>query len=92
MDQHFSVRSGLKRFGDQGEKDLSKELTKIHNMHKYYPVYPKKLTKKLRMDLLSSLMFLIDKRNGDVKAQSCDDGSKQRKLQEIRCYITDLLK
>ena len=84
MAQHFSVRSGLKRFGDRGEKDVSKELTQLHNMHTYDPVDPKKFTKKKSMDALNSLMFLIEKRNGAVKARSCDDGSKQRKYDNYR--------
>ena len=46
MAQHFSVRSGLKRFGDQGEKAVIKDLTQLHNMHTYDPVDPKNLTKK----------------------------------------------
>ena len=50
----------------------------MHNMHRYYPVDPKKLTKKQRMDPLKPLMLLIKKHNGDFKAQVCADFSKQR--------------
>ena len=46
MAQHFSVRSGLKPFGDRGEKSVSKDLTQLYNMHTYDPVDPKNLTKK----------------------------------------------
>ena len=74
MAQHFSIRDGLKRFGDRGEKAARKELTQLNNMHTYDTVDPKRLTKKQRMDALNSLMFLIEKRNGAVKAQSCADG------------------
>ena len=58
---------------------MSKELTKLQDIHTYDPVDPKKLTKKQRMDALNSLMFLIEKRNGAVKERACADGSKQRK-------------
>ena len=68
MAQHFIVRYGLKRFGDRGEKDVSKELTQIHNMHTYDPVDPNKITKKKSMDALNSRILLIEKLNGDVKA------------------------
>ena len=68
MAQNFSVRSILKQFGDRGEKAAIKELTRLHNMHMYDPVDPKNLTKKQSMDSLNSLMFLIEKRNGAVKA------------------------
>ena len=79
MAQHFIVRDGLKRFGDQGEKSVSKELTQMHNMHTYYPVDPKNLTKKQRMDALNSLMLLIENHNGAVNARACADGIKQIK-------------
>ena len=84
MDQHLRVRSGLKRFGDRGEKYVSKELNQLHNIHTYYPVDPKNLTKKQSMDALNSIMFLIEKRNGVVKALVCSDGSKHRKQENCR--------
>ena len=84
MAQHFSARAGLKRFDDRGEKAVSKELNQLHNMQTYDPVDPKDLTKNQRMDALNSLMFLIEKRNGFVKAWSCSDGSKQRKKENYR--------
>ena len=84
MAQHFRVRAGLKSFGDRGEKYVRKELAQMNNMYTYDPVGPKNLSKKQRMDALNSLMFLIEKHNGAVKAQSCDDGSKQRKQENYR--------
>ena len=63
---------------------MSKEITQLRNMYTYEPVNPKKLTKKQRMDALKSLMFLIEKRNGAVKALSCADGRKQRKQNNYR--------
>ena len=82
--QHFSVRSGLKHFGDLGEKAVSKQITQLHNMYTYDPVDTKNLTKKTIMDKLNSLMLLIEKRNGAVKAQACDDVSKQIKQENNR--------
>ena len=84
MAHHFIVKSGLKRFGDQGEKSVSKELTQLHNMHTYDLVYPKKLANKQIMDALNSLIFLIEKLNGAVNAQACADGSKHRKQENYR--------
>ena len=84
MAQNFSVRTGLKRFGDRGEKAVSKDLTQLKKMHKYDPVDPKEFTNKQRMDAFNSIMFLIDKRNGDGKARSCSDGIKQRNQENYR--------
>ena len=79
MAQHFSIRSGLKKFGSKGDKAVSNELTQLHTMSTYYPVDPKTITKQHKLDALNSLMFLIEKRNGEIKAQACADGSNQRK-------------
>ena len=84
MAHHFSVKSGLKRFGDQGEKSVIKELTQLHNMHTYELVDPKKLSNKQIMDALNSLIFFIEERNGAFNAQACADGSKQRKQENYR--------
>ena len=84
MAHHLSVRAGLKRFGDRGEKDVRNELDQLHNMHMYDPVDPNKLTKKQRMDALNYIMFLIEKRDGDVNARACADGRKQRKQENYR--------
>ena len=40
---------------------------------------PKKLTRKEIIKALSSLMFLVDKLDGSIKAITFDDGSKQRR-------------
>ena len=84
MAQNFSVRAGLKPFGDRGDKAVRKELTQLHNLHTYDSVYPKNFTKNQSMDALNSLMFLIDNRNGDFKARACAAGSKQRKQENYR--------
>ena len=84
MAQNFCVRARLIRFGDRGEKSVSKEITQLHNMHTYDLVYPKKLANKQIMDALNSLIFLIEKLNGAVNAQACADGSKRIKQENYR--------
>ena len=84
MAQHFIIRAGLNKFGRKGEKSVSNELTQLHTMSTYYPVDPTTLTKQQKLDALNSLMFLIEKRNGEIKARVCADGSKQRKQENYR--------
>ena len=84
MAQNFSIRAGLKKFGSKGEKSVSNELTQLHTMSTYYPVDPTTLTKNQNLDALNSLMFLIEKWNGEIKARACSDGSKQRKQENYR--------
>ena len=50
--QKFSLKDGLKKFGNPGEKSSVKELTQIHDMTKFMPLYPKKLT---REDIIKAL-------------------------------------
>ena len=84
MAQNFSIRAGLRKFGRNGEKVVSNELTQLHTIGTYYPVNPTTLTKQQKLDALNSLMFLIGKRNGEIKARACADGIKQRKQENYR--------
>ena len=54
------------------------ELTELHNMKTYYPVHAHKLTRQQRIDALSLLIFLTQKRDKKVKGHTCVNGSKQR--------------
>ena len=46
MAHRFSVRAGLKRFGDRGEKAATKELTQLHKKHTYDPTDTNNLATK----------------------------------------------
>ena len=47
-------------------------------MDTYEPVHKTALTIEDRKKALTSLMFITEKRNGDIKARKVADGSKQR--------------
>ena len=79
MIQTFSLKKGLEKFGEDGEKSVMKELQQHHDMETYHPVDPKTLTYEQRREALQSLIFLTEKRTGEVKTRSCADGSKQRR-------------
>jgi len=79
MAQHFSLNAGLKKFGVPGEKATTKELTQLHDMVTFIPRDPAKLNRADMLKALSSLMFLIEKRDGTSKVRACVDGSKQRR-------------
>ena len=42
--QHFSLKKGLELFGKKSDAAVHKELTQIHKMDKYKPVYKSNLT------------------------------------------------
>jgi hypothetical protein len=78
MAQQYSIQKGIKLFGDEGRKSVSKELQQLHDMHTYEPVHAHELTREQRLEALSSLMFMTQKRCGKVKNRACVNGSKQR--------------
>ena len=47
-------------------------------MATYTPVHAHELTREQRVQALSSLMFLTQKRDGKIKGRACANGSKQR--------------
>ena len=78
MIQQYNLKTGLKLFEDKCEKDVTKELTQLHDMETSIPMDPTKITKKDIVEALSPLMILVDKRGGTVKARFCVFGSKRR--------------
>ena len=65
-------------FGDRAEAATTKELQQIHDFGTYVPQDAKELSRAERMKALLALMFIVEKRNGDIKARKCAVGSKQR--------------
>ena len=78
MLQQFSLKAGLKHFGKRGEEAVTSELTQMHDMHTYVPIDPESMTPQQKSETLNSLIFLPEKRNGDVKSRMYGNGSKQR--------------
>jgi len=76
MAQHVSLKAGLKKFGVPGGKATNKELSQLYDMVTCIPMDPAKLSRADRLKALSSPMFLIEKRDGTLKARACADGSK----------------
>ena len=78
MNQQYILKKGIKEFGDKRDKAVTKELTQLHDMSDFTPVDYTKMAKKERYGALVYLMLSTKKSNGDIKAQGCADGSKQR--------------
>ena len=45
LSQKFSLMDFIKNFGKPGDKAIVKELTQLHDMTTFTPLYPKKLTR-----------------------------------------------
>ena len=66
LSQNLILKSVLKKFGKPGDKSSVKELTQLHDMKTLIPLDPKKLTREDIIKSLSSLMFLVEKRDGTI--------------------------
>jgi hypothetical protein len=78
----YNLKKGLELFGEKGELATVKELKQIHDMGTYVPLEAGKLTPEMKKRALSALMFIVEKRDGRVKARKCAVGSKQRTFEE----------
>ena len=76
--QNYSVQKGIKLFGDRAKQLVTKELKQLRDMKTYETVHTRELTRQERKDVLSSLMFLTEKRCGKLKSHACANGSTQR--------------
>jgi hypothetical protein len=73
------LKAGLKQFGSRGDSAVSKELSQLHTLNCFRPRDPRALTRDDCRNALTLLMFLTEKRTGEVKARACANGSVQRK-------------
>jgi hypothetical protein len=74
----YNLKPGLKKFGIRGLDASLKELTSLHVMDTWTPMEAERLSHEQRMRALSSLLFLKEKRTGDVKGRACINGAPQR--------------
>ena len=80
---HYSLKSGLRKFGKRGEIAITNELGQFHDLSVFVPVDATKLSQEERQEALASLIFLKEKRDGTIKARACADGRKQRETTAI---------
>ncbi len=75
--QLYSFKAGLKKFGEVGKTAAVTELTQLHTYKTYHPVHAKLLSPEEQKQALLSLMNIVEKRNGRVRARAVADGSKK---------------
>jgi len=73
--KQYGLKTGLKWFGSRSDTAVTKELSQLHTLNCFYPCDPSSLTRDDRRNALSFLMFLTEKRSGEVKARACANGS-----------------
>jgi len=80
--QTYSLKKGLKQFGACSKIAAHKEMKQLHDRAVFEAIRLEEMTQLERKRALESLIFLVEKRDGRVKAQTCANGSTQRE------YIT----
>jgi hypothetical protein len=76
--KQYDLKAGLCQFGSCGDTAVTKELSQLHTMNCFRPCDPHTLTREAHRNALTSLMFLTEKRTGEVKARACANSSVQR--------------
>ena len=74
----YSLKRGLAKFGEKGHEAALGEMKQLHQRDCFYPIHPDKLSPSERKKVLESLIFLVEKRDGRIKARTCANGSVQR--------------
>ena len=67
MMTQYNLKPGFRKLGARGVTAAVKELTQLHIMDTWMPLKVSKLSKEQQKRALSSLLFLKEKRTGDVK-------------------------
>ena len=76
--QTFSLKQGIKRFGNKGKEAAKTEMEQLHMRNCFVPRKVNEMTSEQRKKALESLLFVTEKRDGRIKARHCANGSAQR--------------
>ena len=74
----YYLNKGLKAFGNEGKSAVINELNQLHVIKAMKSIQKTSLTSEQKHWSLQYLMFLKQKRSGEIKARGCADGRKQR--------------
>ena len=74
----YNLRKGIQKFGERGREAAHKEMKQLHDRVCFRPINPGTMTETERKRALESLIFLTEKKTGEVKARTVANGSAQR--------------
>ena len=73
----LSMKRGLNKFKQTGEKAVTSELEQLHRRDEFWPVRTENLSVKQKQESLALLMFLKEKRDGSIKGRGVADRRKK---------------
>ena len=76
--QQLSLKQAIEKWGDDAVEAAIKEVKQLHDRESFRPIDVSTLTPEQRRKVMRSFIFLVQKRNGVIKARKVTDGSIQR--------------
>ena len=76
--KQYGLKKGIELFGKKSDAAVVKEIAQIHKLETYEPIMALYLSWEENKKALESLLFITEKRNGDIQARKVAGGSKQR--------------
>ncbi len=76
--QTFSLKQGIRKFGDRAKDAAKGELQQLHDRVVFEPVDVNTLDPAEKSNAMESLLFLTEKKDGTIKGRACANGSIQR--------------
>jgi hypothetical protein len=73
----YSLKHGIKTFGKEAEDTASTEMQQLHDRSIFWPMHVESLTAQKRHRVMESLIFITEKRDGQIKVCTCANGSMQ---------------
>jgi hypothetical protein len=76
--QTYSLNKRIMKFGQKGMDAATKEMKQLHNRTVFEGITIQDMTPLERKRAMESLIFLVEKCDGKLKARTCANGSTQR--------------
>ena len=73
-----SLKKGIEKFSTRGYDAALKEMEQLHERDCWKPIKLSSMKPSEKRKTLESLIFLVEKKSGKIKARHCANGSKQR--------------
>ncbi len=74
----YQLEAGIMQFGERGETSVTKELDEFNKYGVFKPKHARDLSEEDKKKVLTSLIFLKEKKSGVIKVHSCANGNPQR--------------
>ena len=75
----YNLKQGIKRFGKEGYEAAMQELRQLNEREVFKPISIQTMTHQEKRRTMDNLIFLVNKRDGRIKARTCANGSTQRR-------------